>query len=182
MTEPNELDVAALARTLLARQEEPDDLTVPPVAHWRGLLDRRESLSAQDKAYLAVSPVSRARHAVADHEYRLAYVERAANRNNVPTMRAAASSVGRQRIRFAPMKDFTVAVEPSGPKGWLIICDVHEGFPPGSNVELVDREGTVWLSGAPNEDGRIVARHEGVANPLESREPFVIRVDGMELG
>lgn len=182
MTETDKIHVDSLTRTLLAGQEEPENLSVPPLGHWVDLLERRSSLSVRDKAYLAISPLSRARHAVAQDRFRMAYLERAANRNNALVMQAAASSTGRQRMRFAPMNDFTVAIEPSGPQSWLILCDVREGFPRGSQVELVDREGRVWLSGVPNEDGRIVARHDGVANPLEGHEPFVIRLDGIELG
>lgn len=182
MTDTDGFDVKALARTLLAGQEEPDDLPVPPLAHWVGILENRKPLAAEETAILAVSPISRARLALARHNYRAVYLKRAANSNNMPIMQAAASSAGRRLIRFAPMKDFSLAIEPSGPDGWLIVCDVRTAFPTGSHVELIDRDGTVWLSGSPNEDGRIVARHEGVANPLDARAPFAIRVDGIELG
>ena len=181
MIESDEWDLEAVARSLLASQDEPEDLPLPSVAHWADLLERRAPFSEQDRAILAISPRSRARQALAQHRYRHAYLTRAANANNIPVMQAAASSEGRRRSRFAPMKDFSVMVEPSGPTGWLIICDVLEGFPAGSSVELVDHEGTVWLSGIPNEDGRIFARHKGVANPMDARGPFVIRIDGTEL-
>lgn len=181
MTEMDEFDVEAVTRALLATQEEPEGVLVPPVAHWTGIFERRAPLSGHEKALLAISPLSRARHALARHSFRTAYLERVANGNNVPVIQAAASSTGRRRVRFAPMKDFSIVVEPSGPNGWLIICDVREGFPSKSRIELVDREGTVWLSGSPNEDGRIVARHAGVANPMDAREPFKIRIDGIEL-
>ncbi len=181
MTESDEWDLDAVARSLLASQDEPEDLPVPSVEYWADILERRAPLSEQDRAILAISPRSRARQALAQHRYRNAYLTRAANCNNIPVMQAAASSTGRRRSRFAPMKDFSVMVEPSGPNGWLIICDVLEGFPGGSSVELVDSEGTVWLSGTPNDDGRIAARHESVANPLDARGPFLIRIDGIEL-
>ena len=181
MTEKKVWDVDALAKILLTEQEEPEDLPIPTVEHWTSILERRIPLSVQDKALLAISPISRSRHAFAQHRFRNNYFRTAANSNNIPILPAAASSVKRERVRFMDMPDFTVMIEPSGPNGWYIICDVSERVPIGSRVELVDHKGTVWLSGFPNEDDRIITRYEGVSNPLDDRGPFVIRVDGFVL-
>jgi hypothetical protein len=171
-----------LISQILAGQEDRTDIEVKSKDYWR---DRIGKLSDKDRSLLAISPVNREVLNEAWRERRDAFVAaiRASN-DNRPKMLAAAANGRRETIRFKPMQDFKIQIEPTGQDGWLIILELRrQDFPPRAVCEIYDViSGKVWLRGTPDEQREVTAIWHGDGDPREDSPELWLRIDGLDIG
>lgn len=145
---------------ILGNQADDIDMPVLPSEHWQKHIQTGGCLTDGDLALLASSPTNRA---VYEETYQLclkSYIDRAANSNCVPVLRAAAASGDDDdEVVFENLDGFSLSIVPSGRTGWRIRLTVlRSGFPQGAEFSVKDRTGKVWLTGSPDSDGEIYGR------------------------
>lgn len=172
-----------LAAELLERIDSGDTFERPQ-SHWDARAMRHQKLTAADDATLILSTVNRARLDKAILRARALFLAEAMNTNR-PLVVAAASTAGRDTIRFDEdqMPHFSLVLRPSGKSDWLVFCTLKkESFPLNSTLEIRDRNGRVWLEGQPDASGQLM----GMIDDLEdartaAKDGLDFFIDGVPL-